>query len=289
MNIELALTIDDIPRNGHTIIPNSNLNVVQGLTNIFKLYKLPPVYGFANCSLAESSSGYELLQHWLETGNKLGNHTYSHLDLRNVSLEEYLNDIEKNDIFLSKISGNKDYNYCKYFRYPYLLEGETKEKYRGIKKYLNDNNYKITQVTIDFLDFAWEQPLLNCLRANNAELLDELKKLYVDTAISKLLTAHKAANEIFQRNIKHVLVVHSCLATAMFLEKVIQEYKENGVKFISLSEAIMDPVYETEINVISDIGPNFLRKIVIERKLDLLNKPTVPTKRLKEIEQYSSV
>ena len=48
--------------------------------------------------------------------------------------------------------GSNDY---KYFRFPFLAEGETQEKRDGVREFLFHNGYKIAPVTLDFFDYDW--------------------------------------------------------------------------------------------------------------------------------------
>jgi len=95
----------------------------------------------------------QVLKAWVDGGNYLGNHTYSHLDLAKVTAEQFIADIEKMDRVLRSLASPAPI--VKMFRYPYLSEGDTLEKRNKVRDYLNSKGYRIAQVTVDFADWAW--------------------------------------------------------------------------------------------------------------------------------------
>ena len=76
---------------------------------------------------------------WRAAGHLLGNHTYSHPNLNDLSISDFKKEIDRNETLLKKLSGKTDW---KYFRYPFLCEGATLEKRNGIRAYLNQKGYK---------------------------------------------------------------------------------------------------------------------------------------------------
>ena len=89
--IEVALTFDDLP--SRDFFANATrLSVLQRIMSAQKSHALGPMPGFVNGSFAPTDVDRAALDAWLEGGNQLGNHTYSHADLRTMGLGEYLSD-----------------------------------------------------------------------------------------------------------------------------------------------------------------------------------------------------
>ena len=58
---------------------------------------------------------------------------------------------KRSDPFPARRSVVDDWHW---FRYPYLHEGDTLEKRHAVIKYLQEYNYKVAEVTLDFEDYA---------------------------------------------------------------------------------------------------------------------------------------
>jgi len=68
----------------------------------------------------------QIFKAWLLAGYPLGNHSYSHSNLRKVSAEEYISDIEKMDLLLQSLASVSPLIEQRHvYRFPYLLEGDT--------------------------------------------------------------------------------------------------------------------------------------------------------------------
>jgi hypothetical protein len=54
-----------------------------------------------------------------------------------------------------------------WFRYPYLREGDTLEKRHALARFLKDQGYRVAQVTMNFDDYAYNDPYTRCLAKND--------------------------------------------------------------------------------------------------------------------------
>ena len=72
---------------------------------VLKKHRMPPSYGFINANkLERDPDGARALQVWIEAGNPLANHTYSHLDLTKNSVEEFQQEILRNEPALALLT-----------------------------------------------------------------------------------------------------------------------------------------------------------------------------------------
>ncbi len=78
---KLAITMDDLPRNGMLPPGVTQAETTKNVLAILKKRHVPPVYGFINAKKLEGSAdGAEALKLWA-AAEPVGNHTYSHMDL----------------------------------------------------------------------------------------------------------------------------------------------------------------------------------------------------------------
>ena len=65
---------------------------------VLKKHRIPPSYGFIVArGLERNPDGAMALQLWVDSGNPLGNHTYTHLDLTKNSAEDFQREILRNE------------------------------------------------------------------------------------------------------------------------------------------------------------------------------------------------
>lgn len=265
-SMEVAITVDDIPENGALPPHVTRMDVAKKILAVFKKHHISGVYGLINGNKIENNAeGLMISQEWIKSGQLLGNHTFSHTDLAKSDSSNYIEDIKKNESILIKLMANKNYHY---FRYPYLSEGNTQEKRDTVRQYLLDSTYQIAPVTVDFFEYEWNDPYIRCITKQDAGSISWLKKNYIDQAINALAISHSLSIMLFNRDIKNILLVHINAFTAEMLDDLLTAYEKQGVKFISLAEALSDEVYAINPNIIRDRAYTFLNQVRLSRGLD---------------------
>src|SRR5258706_12585868 len=143
---------------------------------------VPTVYGFINAAKLEGNSdGAEGLKVWAER-EPVGNHTYSHINLSESTVEQFQRNIEQNEPALELLTSDSSNANWHWFRYPYLVEGDTVEKRRAIREYLRKRGYKIAQITMDWEDYLWNSAAARCQAKNDAKAMEWLHSSYLSTA-----------------------------------------------------------------------------------------------------------
>jgi peptidoglycan/xylan/chitin deacetylase (PgdA/CDA1 family) len=274
MTIEVALTFDDLP--------GVNPPVITHIIKTVAAHQIQGVYGFCNgLTLGLDATFQNIFDEWIAAGNFLANHTYSHLNLSQASSLEYINDINKNNILLEKFTSERK----KYFRYPYLDEGDTHEKRNQVREYLISHQYQIVPATIYIEEYRWNTTFTNCVLSNDQPGLTLLKDNLVKHAVEMLRIASGYSHLLFGREIKHILLLHETLFNAYILDDVITAFKNAGVKFISLPEALTDEIYQINPNVLGVEYYGILGQLREARKLKLTEKLRTGT--MNFIKRYS--
>ncbi|MDP1603596.1 MAG: polysaccharide deacetylase family protein [Legionella sp.] len=234
---EIAITIDDLPLVASQMNTPANQQraterfskIIQALTE-----NNVPATGFVIAgSIGKGQMAF--LEQFRNAGFMLGSHTYSHYNLNQMSAEKYIADIDRADKILTPL-----FTEPKYFRYPYLAEGNKNTKPK-VAQYLAEHNYKIAPVTIDSKDFQFNEQLYKVPFRLREKYVEKLKVRYLAYIWRATLNAEKRANG---QPVKQILLIHSNLLNSYALADIIQMYKENGYKFISLSEALENPAPE---------------------------------------------
>ena len=67
----------------------------------------------------------------------------------------------------------------RWFRYPYLHEGDTLEKRRAVRAFLPTSGYRIAQTTLDFEDYLWNSAHARCwMRRRTTTSIEWLRESY---------------------------------------------------------------------------------------------------------------
>lgn len=228
---EIAITIDDLPFVGSSHGNEGNLRrEKERFTKIMDdlVKQQVPATGFVIAGSIEKGQ-WELLETFHDNGFTIGNHTYSHANLNKTGAEKYIDDIKKADEVLTPLMDKN-----KYFRYPYLAEGKGQSK-QAVQEYLASLNYNIAPVTIDTKDFKFNEQLLSINWRSRASHVNRIKNIYLNYIWQQTLKAEKRNKD---KPVKQILLIHANLINSHAMNDIIQMYKDNGYKFITLDEAM---------------------------------------------------
>ncbi len=191
--------------------------------------------------------GEYVLGSWNDAGHFIANHTFSHPSFNSdkVSLEDFELELLRNDSIISQYS-----NYLRYFRFPYLKEGNTPEKVNGFRQFLQEQGYKNGHVTIDASDWYVDSRLVRRIKENPNADISGYKAFYLDHLLNRALFYDSLAYQLTNRQINHVLLLHHNLAAALFLDDLIQHFKDNGWEVIDADKAYQDEIYSTEVDLV---------------------------------------
>lgn len=251
---EVALTFDDLP---------TRPDVIRDIAKILQDAKAPRVYGFVNGSKGD----LDTLKIWTSAGFPLGNHGFSHLNLAEVSLARYTRDITANEPTLRSLMPNEDQ--WRWFRYPFLEEGETLRKKHAVADFLKENHYRVAEVTLDFEDFLWNAPYNRCLARNNGKGIEWLKASYLSTAADRIELGQKMSQTLYGRDIKYIMLLHVGTFEPVMLPELLKLLAQKHFKLITLEDAAADSAYQTDHAWLTRNGGDFLTLTMYRRKLQI--------------------
>ena len=264
---EVALTFDDLPVHGPLPPGVTRVQVARSIIHSLQAAHAPPTYGFVNAkAIEEDPSSAPVLQLWRAGGFPLGNHTFSHLDLDPNSVENFEQDLVANEPTLKESMGNDDWHWL---RFPFLHEGDTPEKHRAIGDFLAAHGYEVAQVTISFGDYAYNAPYARCRAKNDQQGIAKLEQGYLQGASQSLVQAQAAANLLFGRDIKHVMLLHVGAFQSIMLPRLLDLLNHHGFRLITLPEAQTDPAYSMHPALPSRWDGTFLEQSLRARHLSL--------------------
>jgi peptidoglycan-N-acetylglucosamine deacetylase len=277
---QVAFTFDDLPSHGDLPPGKTRLEIANSFLRTLHDQHMPQVYGFINAAnLEKEPDNVAVLKAWRDAGNSLGNHAYSHPSLNDLTPEQFEADIAKNEPTLSKLMAGEDWHW---FRYPFLWEGDTLERRHDVRTWLQQHDYQIAQVSMDFGDYLWNAPYARCVAKHDDEAIEALRASYLATADQSITVFRDLTHTLYGRDISYVLLLHIGAFDAKMLPDLIALFRSRGFTFITLPEAMKDPAYKEDPNMPLKYGGAFQDQIAAARHIKIPPN-TKPSKELENM------
>ena len=278
---QVAITFDDLPAHGDLPPGVTRADVARKILAVLKRHRVKEAYGFINASKLEKvPEDKEVLNLWLQAGYPLGSHSYSHMDVAACSAEQFEADIAANEPVLKSLMPSGDWHW---FRYPFLREGDTPEKYHAVHDYLQQHGYRVAQVTLDIGDWAWQGPYARCMAKKDVESLNWLEQSYMEIAEEDINLGQNVARLLFGHDVRHVLLLHVGAFNAVMLPQLLDLLKKKHFQVVPLAKAQSDPVYKITPELLTNWDGGLLDQILQSRKLQLPPHKARPMQKLSEI------
>jgi peptidoglycan-N-acetylglucosamine deacetylase len=246
----LAVTLDDVPWVGATHPGETQLDATRRLLAALDAHAVTAV-GFVNCDRVTRAS--PILRAWLDAGQRLGNHTAAHLDLNRADLERWLEDARRCHAFVEGIG-----NGFVWFRYPYLHEGPTAERRRAAAGLLAELGSRNAHVSIETSDWILAAAYGDAIRRGDAARQREIGAAFIHHVVAAAGHYRAVARERAERDVAHVLLLHANALVADHLDDLLGRLRAEGFRFVTVEEALADPVYALPDDYIGPDGLSWL-------------------------------
>lgn len=262
-NRYVAITFDDLPVVCRCPGDEDQRHITEKLLATFHQFDMP-VLGVVNEQKLETDGKLDLkkvslLRQWINAGYELGNHGYSHKDINALTMEEYQQEIllgERVTRSLARDAGRP----FRFFRHPYLSAGDNIQTRRQLDEFLKEHKYVIAPNTITYQDYTFSGAYETTLMNGDTVLAGKIRDAYLDYTLARWQAAEQHARDLFGRDIKHILMVHANLLNADAFADVAKMMLERGYTFISIDEALKDPVYARPDSFNGKVGVTWLSR-----------------------------
>jgi peptidoglycan-N-acetylglucosamine deacetylase len=235
---EIALSFDDAP------IEDSP--IMAGEVRTQKLIETLKTAGVAQAVFFATPKDYTAsdqrrLRALANAGHLIANHTRTHPNLRDMTPDAYLAEVADADRLLRNLP-----NFRAWFRFPFLSEGETREKRDAVRAGLSRMGYAQGYVTVDNYDF-YINNLANDAKSQGKPIDDNaLRDLYVETIMQSVEFYDAIAVKTLERSPRHVLLLHENDVAALYVGDLVAALREAGWTIITPDEAYADPIAKIE-------------------------------------------
>lgn len=242
----VAITIDDGPVVNELTDLGNFQRITNGLVGSFQAERVPVAIFINERQLnvpGQRDARAAVVEQWLNAGFEVGNHTYSHQSASKVPVNEFQDDVVKGEVITRAILEQRG-KQLTWLRYPYLHSGATAESHQAIVDFLAQRGYRVAPVTVDYADYTFAGAYTRELRRGNIEMAERIKQAYLDQVDVGFKYAERSSMELYGREIAQILLIHCNELNSVSLRESIARMRTRGYTFISLDEAMHDPVYE---------------------------------------------
>jgi len=236
----VAMTIDDLPRGGDG--GSESLESIRDMTTRllapFRDQHIP-LTGFVHAGRTKLNPAElrQVLELWLTAGADLGNHTYTHPGLNTTPVAQYEQNILDNDAALRPILEARGKR-LEFFRYPFLQAGPNAEAKHEIEQFLKAHGYRNAPVTFDDSDYMFAAAYLK------PGFAGRVRTEYVPYLESVVAFFEQRSVEVVGSEFPQILLLHANELNAQMMPAILDMFRNRGYRFVSLDEALRDPVYQ---------------------------------------------
>jgi peptidoglycan/xylan/chitin deacetylase (PgdA/CDA1 family) len=270
---EIAITIDDLPRGGDG--GPRNLAAVRTMTErLLKPFRdgKIPLIGFVNAGRAQELGPdglRQILNLWLDAGADLGNHSYSHLNINNVPLKDYTDDIVKGEPLLRAVLAARGKK-LEFYRHPFLYTGPTAQIKKEMQDFLDERGYRVAPVTLDDDDYEF------AVLYTKPEFKERVRAEYVPYMESETAAFERMSIQVVGREFPQTLLIHASQMNADLMPDLLAMFKRRGYTFVSLDHALADPAYRLTDGYVGTGGISWLHRWGMTKGIKRTPEPEVP-------------
>jgi peptidoglycan/xylan/chitin deacetylase (PgdA/CDA1 family) len=253
----VAITVDDLPfPAGAPPAASAAETVNRELLAAFQAHHVP-VTGFVIQKRVESlgpAAGTNILREWISRGFDLGNHTYSHPDINDLSPQQIEEEIVRGESTVAPLmteAGKK----LTFFRFPMNHTGDTKAKHDEIAAFLIQRGYRLATCTIDTSDYVFNDTYGRMLAKGDDAAAQKLRLEYLAYTRAEIDYYAALNKQVFGYEPPQVMLLHDNRLNADVIREVLRLFEEKQYKFVSLDEAQADAAYRTPDTYITKFGP----------------------------------
>ena len=206
----VAITIDDGPVVGEMKDLANFQRISAGLIGSLQAEKVPATIFINERQLnvpGQRDARVAALEAWLDAGFDLGNHTYSHPSANSVPMWQFGDDVVKGEVIMRPLIEQRGRTLV-WFRYPFLHSGTTADIHQGIMDFLEQRNYRVAPVTVDYADYTFAGVYRSQRLAGKADVAEKIKDAYLDQIGVGFEYAEKASVELFGYEVPQILLIH---------------------------------------------------------------------------------
>lgn len=259
----VLVTVDDLPVVGGGT-PEERQEITRGLLGHLQRHGIQAV-GLVTWRNVRDQTGRDLLEQWLAAGHELGNHSYAHPSYSKASIEEYREDMERARREIQALLDPHGQR-VRYFRFPYLREGDTPEKVAAMRAYLEESGQQNLPVTLDNQDWSFNRPWIEARRAEDETAAAAVADDYHAALRISIRHHERRGDELLGRVTPQILLLHANAVGAAEWGRLFTWLEETGHRFATVDEVMVEPVLADPPPVVAPYGYGAWDRLWQERR-----------------------
>lgn len=265
----VALTFDDLPFAGRAT-PHQAPAINRAILSALREHHAPAtgfVIGELALQLPEADRN-GILKSWTEGSFDLGNHTYSHRDLDQMTVAQFKQELEQGQAVIAPF-----HPHTRYLRFPFNHSGETQEKHDAVAALLKQGGYRLAPCTIDNTDYEFAD-----VYARDPAKASRVKQEYLAYTAAEIDYYGNLTTKVFGREVPQIMLLHASQLNADVIRQILAMFEQRGYRFVTLDEAESDPAYAIPETFFTSYGPMWGYRWAAERgvKVDGRQEPDPP-------------
>jgi len=215
------------------------------------------------------------LNQWLDAGFELGNHTFGHTSLNNVTLQAWEEDVIRGET-VTRMLLAQHHRKMRYFRHPNLDTGRDLQTRREAEAFLAARGYRIAPVTVDAWDWMYASVYDDARKRGDTALQQQLVASYLTYTGEVFEYCEKLSRDLFGYEPRQVLLLHGNWLEADHIADLLDVLRKRGYQIVTLRDALSDGAYSSPDEYVGEEGTGWLDHWAITRGRPPQNTPVFP-------------
>ena len=291
---QIAVTVDDLPAMSAGQMSAADITELnRKLLATLREQKIPAVGFVIEGSLyakpGDVDARIDVLRSWADAGFELGNHTWSHVSLNQMNLDDWKVEIVQGEVVTRLILAEHKMT-PRYFRHPFLDAGPDLMTRRKSEAYLSERGYRVAPVTIDTFDWFFADIYQDARDRHDTALQQRTVEAWLSYDDAIFAYEEQRCRDLLGYEPKQVLLVHDSWLEAEHMGELLALMRRRGYQYISLPDALTDPAYAQPDDYVSDVGASWIDHWAVTRGRIRAGgtKPSLPEWAQKKHQQLDS-
>ena len=239
----LLVTVDDLPLAGAASRGDAAARraTTEALLAVLKKHRIQAI-AFVIAGNVKTPDDEALLQRWLDDGHEIGSHSHTHPSHTALTTEAYLADLAAARKALSAWLAPRGRT-LRFFRFPYLQEGDTREKVVAVQDALAGARERNVPVTIDGQDWSFDGPWAAATAGGDAGAVDDVRQNYLAALRVAASRTETLADRLLGRPAPQVLLIHANAVGAANWDAMFTWLAARGHRFAPAEEVLADDTF----------------------------------------------
>jgi beta-lactamase regulating signal transducer with metallopeptidase domain len=243
-----------------------------------KAHKIPAIGFVTGASISDGEKLYpvraNIVRLWRDAGFEIGIGGFKHTWFYESSYEDYVANVEKNELVTKKILAEKNLP-LEYFSYPYLNTGKNADERNRFEAWLAARGITPVKYTIDNSEWLYSYAYDMARNDNDIGTMTEIRVAFIKY-MSQMFDHYEAySREMFGRDIAQTMVLTPSRLVADSSDDLFGMIEKRGYTYVSMKEALTDEAYKTPESFYGKSGISWFERWTLAQGKKLREEPKV--------------